>query len=163
MAFDTEGWRKIVIGDQVFYWQTPEWTDLFHVRPEREPHRLLRVTCSLCGESHGFASSITPGVVRTRIECAIRNAWLGERPNLRLIAFNDPLRDVCLDPSWLTSTVVSLAAGIHAEQAFDRMPILADALQDAGCTNDDVLNHCRDANATHVRGCWVVDLLLGKL
>jgi hypothetical protein len=42
------------------------------------------------------------------------------------------------------------------------MPILADALQDAGCDNEDVLNHCRDANAAHVRGCWVVDLLLGK-
>jgi hypothetical protein len=42
------------------------------------------------------------------------------------------------------------------------MPILADALQDAGCDNTDILNHCRDANAPHVRGCWVVDLLLGK-
>jgi hypothetical protein len=42
------------------------------------------------------------------------------------------------------------------------MPILADALQDAGCDHDDILNHCRDANAMHVRGCWVVDLVLGK-
>ena len=39
---------------------------------------------------------------------------------------------------------------------------LADALQDAGCDNDDVLNHCRDTNQVHVRGCWVVDLVLGK-
>jgi hypothetical protein len=51
---------------------------------------------------------------------------------------------------------------IYAEQAFDRMPILADALQNAGCDNTDVLNHCRDTSLTHVRGCWVVDLLLGK-
>jgi hypothetical protein len=42
------------------------------------------------------------------------------------------------------------------------MPILADALQDAGCENADILDHCRDAKATHVRGCWVVDLVLGK-
>jgi hypothetical protein len=42
------------------------------------------------------------------------------------------------------------------------MLILADALQDAGCDNDDILNHCRDANVTHVRGCWVVDLALDK-
>jgi hypothetical protein len=42
------------------------------------------------------------------------------------------------------------------------MPILADALQDAGCDNEDVLNHCQDASATHVRGCWVVDLVLDK-
>ncbi len=43
------------------------------------------------------------------------------------------------------------------------MPILADALQDAGCDNDTVLNHCRDDKQVHVRGCWVVDLLLGKM
>jgi hypothetical protein len=43
------------------------------------------------------------------------------------------------------------------------MPILADALQDAGCGNDDILNHCRDARHVHLRGCWVLDLVLGKL
>jgi hypothetical protein len=76
--------------------------------------------------------------------------------------FGNPFRPVALDPAWLTSDVVALARGIYEEKAFDRMPILADALQDAGCANEDVLNHCRDANAAHVRGCWVVDLLLGK-
>jgi hypothetical protein len=45
---------------------------------------------------------------------------------------------------------------------FSAMPILADALQDAGCDSAAILDHCRDANATHVRGCWVVDLALGK-
>ncbi len=70
-------------------------------------------------------------------------------------------RLVALDPSWLTSDVEALARGIYEEKAFDRMPILADALQDAGCANDDVLNHCR-GDGPHVRGCWVVDLLLGK-
>jgi hypothetical protein len=63
--------------------------------------------------------------------------------------------------SWLTSDVLLLARGIYEEKAFDRMPILADALQDAGCTSEDVLSHCRDTNQLHVRGCWVVDLLLG--
>jgi hypothetical protein len=76
--------------------------------------------------------------------------------------FGNPFRPVSLDPAWLTSDVLLLARGIYEERAFDRMPILADALQDAGCGNDNVLNHCRDASATHVRGCWVVDLLLGK-
>jgi hypothetical protein len=76
--------------------------------------------------------------------------------------FGNPFRPVSLDAEWLTSTVVALATGIYAERAFDRMPILADALQDAGCTNEDVLNHCRDTSLTHVRGCWVVDLVLGK-
>ncbi|MBM3979516.1 MAG: hypothetical protein FJ304_04385 [Planctomycetes bacterium] len=73
-----------------------------------------------------------------------------------------PFRDVAVPPSWLTSDVVLLARGIYDDKAFDRMPILADALQDAGCDNDEVLNHCRDATATHVRGCWVIDLLLGR-
>ena len=76
--------------------------------------------------------------------------------------FGNPFRPVALDPIWLTSDVVALARGIYDDRAFDRMPILADALQDAGCNHDDVLTHCRDANAVHVRGCWVVDLLLGK-
>jgi hypothetical protein len=70
---------------------------------------------------------------------------------------------VTVDPSWLTTDVVALAEGIYAERAFDRMPILADAIQDAGCDNDDVLLHCRDTQLTHVRGCWVVDLLTGRV
>jgi hypothetical protein len=66
------------------------------------------------------------------------------------------------DPAWRTSDVLALARGIDADLAFDRMPILADALQEAGCTKAYILNHCRDPHATHVRGCWVVDLILGK-
>jgi hypothetical protein len=51
---------------------------------------------------------------------------------------------------------------MYESRDFGAMPILADALQDAGCDNDDILNHCRDEKATHVRGCWVVDLVLDK-
>lgn len=76
--------------------------------------------------------------------------------------FGNPFRPAALDPAWLTSTAVALAQGIYADRAFDRMPILADALQDAGCENEDVLKHCRDEKQVHVRGCWVIDLLLGK-
>ncbi len=75
--------------------------------------------------------------------------------------FGNPYRSVAVEPAWLTSDVLLLARGIYAEKAFDRMPILADALQDAGCDNPDVLNHCR-GDGPHVRGCWVVDLVLGK-
>lgn len=76
--------------------------------------------------------------------------------------FGNPFHPVAIDPAWLTPTVVQLAKGIYEERAFDRMPILADALQDAGCDCDEILDHCRDTNAPHVRGCWVVDLVLGK-
>ena len=74
----------------------------------------------------------------------------------------DLAHPVAFDPAWRTSDVLALAQGIYDDRAFDRMPILADALQDAGCADDDVLNHCRGANAAHVRGCWVVDSVLGK-
>jgi len=75
--------------------------------------------------------------------------------------FGNPFRTIAVNPAWLTSDVLALAEGIYQERAFDRMPILADALQDAGCGNEDILNHCRQPGE-HVRGCWVVDLLLGK-
>jgi hypothetical protein len=68
---------------------------------------------------------------------------------------------VTADPRWLSSTVVSLAQTVYAERAFDRLPILADALEEAGCDNADILAHCR-GDEPHVRGCWVVDLILGK-
>ena len=75
--------------------------------------------------------------------------------------FGNPFRSVIPNPSWLTSTVLALANGIYNEKAFERMPILADALQDAGCDNEEILQHCRGPGP-HVRGCFVVDLLLGK-
>ena len=65
-------------------------------------------------------------------------------------------------PAWLTSTTVALARQMYESRDFSAMPILADALQDAGCDNPDVLNHCRDTSHVHVRGCWVCDLVLGK-
>jgi hypothetical protein len=75
--------------------------------------------------------------------------------------FGNPFRPVAVEPSWLPSTVVALATGIYEDRGFDRMPILADALQDAGCDSDDILNHCR-RQGEHVRGCWALDLVLGK-
>jgi hypothetical protein len=62
---------------------------------------------------------------------------------------------------WNESVVPRLAQAIYDERAFDRMPILADALEDAGCDNAEFLQHCRQPGE-HCRGCWVVDALLGK-
>jgi hypothetical protein len=72
-----------------------------------------------------------------------------------------PFRPVTLDSAWLTSTVVALARQMYESRDFSAMPILADALQDAGCDNDNILSHCRGPGP-HVRGCWVVDLVLAK-
>ena len=81
--------------------------------------------------------------------------------NLLRDIFGNPFRPVTIDPRWLTSTVIDLADVIYAERAFDRLPILADALMDAGCDSEEIINHCRGPGP-HVRGCWVVDLLLKK-
>ena len=75
--------------------------------------------------------------------------------------FGNPFRPVTFSPSWRTDTAVTLARQMYDARGFSAMPILADALQDAGCDSEDVLNHCRGAGP-HVRGCWVVDLVLGK-
>ena len=69
-------------------------------------------------------------------------------------------RSAC-DPSWRTDTAVSLARQMYEAREFGLMPILADALQDAGCEGPDILAYCR-GTGPHVRGCWVVDLVLGK-
>jgi hypothetical protein len=76
--------------------------------------------------------------------------------------FGNPFRPVTFDPTWRTSTAVAIARGMYESRDFSAMPILADALEDAGCDNADILTHCRDEKQVHVHGCWVVDLVLGK-
>ena len=76
----------------------------------------------------------------------------------------NPFRSVAVDPAWLRwreQTVPRLAQALYDERAFDRLPVLADALEEAGCTEAGLLNHCRGPGP-HVRGCWLVDLLLDK-
>jgi hypothetical protein len=82
--------------------------------------------------------------------------------------FGNPFRPVTVSPSWLTPAVARLAEAIYEERhmpsgTFDnhRMGVLADALEEAGCDNRDILDHCR-AGGEHVRGCWAVDLVLGR-
>ena len=75
--------------------------------------------------------------------------------------FGNPYRSVASDRRWRTADVLGMARGIYEERAFDRLPILADALQDAGCADEQLLGHGRGPGP-HVRGYWVVDLVLGK-
>lgn len=117
-----------------------------------------------------------------QIEMAFRKAWWfaedrGRRAgvdvadrqpmarSLLLCVLGNPFQPVPpLAPDWLRwneATVVRLAQSIYDDRAFNRLPILADALEEAGCTNPEMLNHCR-GEGPHVRGCWVIDLLLGK-
>ena len=77
--------------------------------------------------------------------------------------FGNPFRPVSLSPSWLAwnDGAPKLAQVIYNDRAFDRLPLLADALEDAGCTDAAILSHCREPGE-HVRGCRVVDMLLGR-
>lgn len=75
--------------------------------------------------------------------------------------FGNPFRPADFDSDWRTSAVVALATGLDEDRAFQHLPVLADALEDAGCDHADILAHCR-GDGPHVRGCWVVDLVLGK-
>lgn len=90
-------------------------------------------------------------------------AWRAERAaQAALIRDLYTYQSASFTPAWLTSTVTSLANGIYADRAFERLPILHDALIEAGCDNADILNHCKDPQAVHCRGCWVIDLLTGR-
>jgi hypothetical protein len=93
---------------------------------------------------------------------------------IREVVGNPFLERIIPGPEWVQSggavtpwmlrvgeTARALAQSIQAHQAFDRMPILADAMEDDGCTDYDLLAHLRE-NRTHVRGCWALDLVLGK-
>jgi hypothetical protein len=86
---------------------------------------------------------------------------LTEQVKLVRDIFGNPFRPVAFDPEWRTSSAIALAGQMYESRDFAHMPILADALQDAGCEHADVLAHCRGPGP-HVRGCWVVDLVLGK-
>jgi hypothetical protein len=84
-----------------------------------------------------------------------------ELSNLLRDIFGNPSHPVTSPPEWRTDTAVSLARQMYDSRDFSAMPILADALQGAGCDSEDILNHCC-GEGPHVRGCWVVDLVLGK-
>ncbi len=105
-------------------------------------------------------AGVTPGSparAKHLVERAAQAALLRE-------IFGNPFRPVLLEQSWLAwndGAIRKMAQLIYGDRAFDRLPMLADALEDAGCTDADLLAHCR-SGGEHVRGCWVVDLLLGK-
>ena len=83
---------------------------------------------------------------------------------LLLDVFGNPFRLAQVNPHWLAwneGTIPKIARSIYDARAFEDLPILADALLDSGCDDEAIISHCRTPGP-HVRGCWVIDLLLGK-
>src|SRR5262249_44896269 len=98
---------------------------------------------------------------------ALRIAVFGGEPRGRAALLRDifgpvPFRPVPLAPTWRTSAVVALAKTIYEERSFDLLPLLGDALYESRCDNHEMLPHRREQGQVHVRGCWLIDLLLDK-
>jgi hypothetical protein len=113
--------------------------------------------------SHTFAAIANPGAASSDNEfCASQAAEERIQTDLLRCIFGSLLfHPFTLDPTWFSPKVVSLAQAIYDDHAFDQLPVLVDPLEEAGCHDADILAHCRQPGP-HVRGCWVVDLLLGK-
>ncbi|VTS03599.1 Uncharacterized protein OS=Sorangium cellulosum (strain So ce56) GN=sce5710 PE=4 SV=1 [Gemmata massiliana] len=123
-------------------------------------HELTRRSVSM---EHGFCSGDAFTSAMYTVHWAMDEEPATQRWLADLIrdAFGNPFRPAPFYSSWRSSTAVALASQMYESRDFGAMPILADALQDAGCDSADVLDHCR-GSGPHVRGCWVVDLVLGK-
>jgi hypothetical protein len=117
------------------------------------------------GEGYAIAASTADWAHRAVVDsCRERDVALDEwkaQTHVLHDILGNPFRPVAPNPTWRTRSVANLAQAIYEGPRFDDLPILADALEDAGCDNADILAHCRGPGP-HVRGCWVIDLLLGK-
>jgi hypothetical protein len=123
-----------------------------------------------CGTAH--PDELAEAVAQGAAEAAGTGEEEGAQANLLRCVFGNPFRSIALDPSWLTwngCTVQHLAQAAYDNRTLpagtldnDRLAVLADALEDAGCNDTDLLNHFR-LPSVHVRGCWGVDLVLGKV
>ena len=93
-----------------------------------------------------------PGAIPRSIHRAdlVRDAFLHREVRIRF------------DPAWRSASAVALAHCMYETRDFAAMPALADVLEESGCSDERILDHCRDPHAMHARGCWVVDFLLER-
>jgi hypothetical protein len=137
-----------------------------------EQLRAARLTCQgTGGQASWYAAASNPAIAARN---AARSAQAGadrlaaeaeelaaQAALVREIFGPRPCTTLTIDRDWLTPDVIALAQEIYTERAFDRLPLLAKMLETGGCSHGELLSHCRAAGA-HVRGCWALDLLLGK-
>jgi hypothetical protein len=146
------------------------WNELPEVHGNRrvrgnKPLRAARRGRSVAALARDVASP------RWGVALALGNTWMEN--SVRQLNLANLLRDVfgllpfrspAIEPSWLTQAdgaVRRIAGTIYQERAFEQMPVLGDALEEAGCTDAAILDHCRQVEE-HSRGCWIVDLLIGR-
>jgi hypothetical protein len=159
--------------------EVPEWdSEWFYIQDDIERWSEDRLRHEhLVGESYifigGFEGLISRSLEVWRspwTEAARALGFLGKRADsctgseacsLLSDIFGNPFRPVVFSKIWRTDSAVSLAQKMYESYDFSLMPLLADLLQDAGCDNPQILEHCRGPGP-HVRGCFVVDACLGK-
>ena len=137
---------------------TPEWDDL-------SIHFLNTyagaATATEVGNAFAFATASDYAARTAPHAPPIIDADRVERCRLLRDVMGNPFRPITFDPCCLTPSVVNLTQEIYDTRAFDRLPVLSEALEEAGCKNAEVLAHCRGPGP-HVKGCWVIDTILGK-
>jgi hypothetical protein len=145
------------------------WNELPEVHGNRrvrgnKPLRAARRGRSVAALARDVASprwGVSLALGNTWMENSVRKLALANR--LRDVFGVLPFRDPVIEPSWLTQSdgaVRRIAETIYQESSFEQMPVLGDALEEAGCADANILGHCRQLE-DHSRGCWIVDLLLG--
>lgn len=114
--------------------------------------------------SHAVRLAVTATEAHARVRLGIvpdgSPANAADQVALLREVFENPFRPVAIEEAWLTPTVLTLAHVIQTEQSFDLLPVLGDALQDAGCECAEVLDHCYGPGP-HTAGCWLIDRLTG--
>lgn len=138
--------------------------DTFGTACEHAQQLLERMVVEQDFETAAYLRDFRSAVAYERSAVQIARSVAGHSVSGVRCIFGNPFHPVVLDRAWLAwnnGTVPKLAQAIHEERAFERLPILADALEEASCTDKTILSHCRGP-APHVRGCWVLDLLLNK-
>lgn len=158
--------RQIIRTSELYADGLANWTDLASVRKmakELQRQAMQRNVGMGAGAVRNAAS-----VARPSAFAAAQGVLDAVVPDVAIHAIREvignPFRPISLNPAWLTwhdGLLASMAQKMYDSRNFTDMPILADALEEAGCTDPDILNHCRQP-AEHVRGCWLLDLLLGK-
>jgi hypothetical protein len=131
------------------------WTACQLAEPSEDRLEKAARVALLAANAAGYPNDSSYSTDRDRIEVEYRH-----RCHLLRGIFGNPFRPASIDPAWLSPNIVALAQVIYDKRAFNRMPELADVLEAAGCHDADILGHCRQAGP-HVRGCWVVDAVLG--
>jgi hypothetical protein len=123
---------------------------------------------SICRARLAAQCAVNPQTINAANDTSLVAREAGVGFDIQAILVRDlwgnPHRPARVAPNWLRwndAILAKLAEAIYADYSFNWLPILADALEEAGCTHSDFLNHCRQPGE-HVRGCWVIDLILGK-